>query len=59
MLARLTEPELIKLANSIGENVTLDADYRKAGKHLAVNELLQYYAEELYNSPEALNNFLE
>nr|DAG88806.1 MAG TPA: hypothetical protein [Crassvirales sp.]DAO31135.1 MAG TPA: hypothetical protein [Crassvirales sp.]DAU35247.1 MAG TPA: hypothetical protein [Caudoviricetes sp.] len=40
MLANITEPELIKLADSIGEKVTLDADYRKAGKHLAVNELL-------------------
>lgn len=58
MLSRLTEPELIKLANSIGENVTLDADYRKAGKHLAVNELLQYYAEELYANPDVLNSFL-
>lgn len=58
MLSRLTEPELIKLANSIGENVTLDADYRKAGKHLVVNELLQYYAEELYANPDVLNSFL-
>jgi hypothetical protein len=40
MLANITEPELIKLADSIGEKVTLDADYRKVGKHLAVNELL-------------------
>lgn len=59
LLANLTESELIEFANSIGESVTLDADYRKAGKHLAVNEILQYYAEELYNSPEALNSFLE
>lgn len=59
MLANITEPELIKLADSIGEKVTLDADYRKAGKHLAVNELLQYYAEELYANPDTLNAFLE
>lgn len=58
MLANITEPELIKLADSIGEKVTLDADYRKAGKHLAVNELLQYYAEELYANPDILNSFL-
>lgn len=59
MLANITEPELIKLADSIGEKVTLDADYRKAGKHLAVNELLQYYAEELYANKGTLNAFLE
>lgn len=59
MLANITEPELIKLADSIGEKVTLDADYRKAGKHLAVNELLQYYAEELYANKATLNAFLE
>lgn len=59
MLANITEPELIKLADSIGEKVTLDADYRKAGKHLAVNELLQYYAEELYANKDTLNTFLE
>ena len=59
MLANITEPELIKLADSIGEKVTLDADYRKAGKHLAVNELLQYYAEELYANEGTLNAFLE
>lgn len=59
MLANITEPELIKLADSIGEKVTLDADYRKAGKHLAVNELLQYYAEELYANKATLNVFLE
>lgn len=59
MLANITEPELIKLADSIGEKVTLDADYRKAGKHLAVNELLQYYAEELYANPNTLKTFLE
>lgn len=59
MLANITEPELIKLADSIGEKVTLDADYRKAGKHLAVNELLQYYAEELYANKDTLNAFLE
>lgn len=59
MLANITEPELIKLANSIGEKVTLDADYRKAGKHLAINELLQYYAEELYANEDTLNAFLE
>lgn len=59
MLANITEPELIKLADSIGEKVTLDADYRKVGKHLAVNELLQYYAEELYANKDTLNTFLE
>ena len=59
MLANITESELIKLADSIGEKVTLDADYRKAGKHLAVNELLQYYAEELYANKATLNAFLE
>lgn len=59
MLANITEPELIKLADSIGEKVTLDADYRRAGKHLVVNELLQYYAEELYANPNNLNTFLE
>lgn len=59
MLSRLTEPELIKLANSIGENVTLDADYRKSNGHLVVNELLQYYAEELYANSNTLNAFLE
>lgn len=59
MLTNITEPELIKLADSIGEKVTLDADYRKAGKHLAVNELLQYYAEELYANKATLNAFLE
>lgn len=59
MLANITEPELIKLADSIGEKVTLDADYRKTGKHLAVNELLQYYAEELYANKATLNAFLE
>lgn len=59
MLANITEPELIKLADSIGEKVTLDADYRKAGKHLAINELLQYYAEELYANEDTLNAFLE
>ncbi len=59
MLANITEPELIKLADSISEKVTLDADYRKAGKHLAVNELLQYYAEELYANKDTLNTFLE
>ena len=59
MLANITEPELIKLADSIGEKVTLDADYRKAGKHLAVNELLQYYAEELYADSNTLKTFLE
>ena len=59
MLSRLTEPELIKLANSIGENVTLDADYRKSNGHLVVNELLQYYAEELYANSNTLKAFLE
>ena len=59
MLANITEPELIKLADSLGEKVTLDADYRKVGKHLAVNELLQYYAEELYANKDTLNTFLE
>lgn len=58
MLANINEPQLVQLAKQAGVDVTLDADYRKAGKHLAVNETLQYYAEELYTDPVALTNFL-
>lgn len=59
VLDLLTEPEIIQLAKQAGVALRLDLDYRKVGKHLGVNEILEYYATELYNSPKELSKFLD
>lgn len=63
-LWNLTESELSQLSKAKGIDVTKDADYRTVkdsnGKqHLVINELLDYYANSLYNNEATLKSFLQ
>lgn len=63
LLNQSTESQLVQYARDAGVDIALDADYRKvkdsSGKeHCAVNELLQYYAENLYVNRGNLHKFL-
>ena len=63
-LWNITEAQLMDLAVRNGYNITKDADYRiikgSDGKsHLAVNEILDYYANYLYASEDNLKGFLQ
>ena len=63
-LWNITEAQLVDLAVGNGYNITKDADYRiikgSDGKsHLAVNEILDYYANYLYANEDNLKDFLQ
>lgn len=63
-LWNITQAQLTDLAVRNGYNITKDADYRvikgNDGKsHLAVNEILDYYANYLYASEDNLKVFLQ
>lgn len=63
-LWNLTEDELSQLSKAKGIDVTKDADYRivkdsNGKQHLVINELLDYYANSLYNDEATLKSFLQ
>ena len=63
LLAQSTEAQLVQYAKEAGVDIALDSDYRKVkgkdGKeHCVVNELLQYYSENLYGDKRNLRKFL-
>ena len=49
-LKKYSEKELINLATERGVSLQLDTHYKKGKGGLMFNELLQYYAQELYDS---------
>lgn len=57
-LNNLTESQIIQLGKERGVSLQLDTHYRvnKATKKLKFNELLQYYATNLYNKKGVLEN---
>lgn len=60
-LSKLSEQDLIKLAEEkskeLGEKIIIyrDKDFRQTSNGLAINELLYYYANDLYVSKESVN----
>lgn len=63
-LWNITEDQLVDLAVRNGYDITKDADYRiikdSDGKsHLAINEILDYYANHLYANEDNLKAFLQ
>lgn len=64
LLWNLSENELVQLASNNNIDITMDADYRvikdqNGRTHLTTNELLEYYANTLYNNEEELKKFLQ
>ena len=64
LLWNISEEELVQLAKQSNVDITKDADYRiikgNDGKsHLVINELLDYFANELYDNEKTLQKFLQ